>query len=52
MKKVLSILAVSILFVGFTSCEAETSLEETDALYTVDQNAGEDDQTEPERGGN
>ena len=43
MKKGLSILALAILTLGFTSCEAETNLEETDALYEVDQYAGEDD---------
>ena len=33
MKKVVSILAVAVMSVGLFSCEVETSLEETDALF-------------------
>ena len=51
MKKVFAILALGLLTIGMTSCEAETDLAETDALYTVDQNAGEDDNDPDERGG-
>ena len=42
MKKVLSIFALAIFTMGLTSCEAETNLEETEALY-VDMNASDDD---------
>lgn len=41
MKKVLSILALALFTIGLTaSCEADTSLEETDALYQM---ASDDD---------
>ncbi|WP_159075817.1 hypothetical protein [Muricauda brasiliensis] len=46
MKKVLSILAVALLTVGFYSCEAETDVQDTEAMFeqlTVDQNATDDD---------
>ena len=42
MKKVLSIFALAIFAFGLTSCEAETNLEETEALY-IDMDASEDD---------
>ncbi|NVN18416.1 hypothetical protein GUA46_08690 [Muricauda sp. HICW] len=46
MRKVLSILAVAFLTVGFYSCEAETDVQETEAMFeqlTLDQNATDDD---------
>ena len=37
MKKVLSVLAVAVFSIGLFSCEPETSVAETDALYdTID----------------
>ena len=50
MKKVLSIFALAIFTMGLTSCEAETNLEETEALY-VDMDASEDDDNPDDRGG-
>ncbi len=50
MKKVLSILAMALLTIGFYSCEAETDVQDTEAMFeqiTVDQNAlSDDDETE------
>ncbi|MEQ5792804.1 hypothetical protein J4E06_17185 [Muricauda sp. NFXS6] len=49
MKKVLSILAVTLLTVGFYSCETETDVQDTEAMYeqlTVDQNATDDAEAE------
>lgn len=46
MRKALSILALALLTVGFYSCEAETDVQETEALFKqlqVDQNATDDD---------
>jgi len=54
MKKVLSILAVALLTVGFYSCEAETDVQDTEAMFeqlTVDQNATDDDDTAPDARG-
>jgi hypothetical protein len=48
MRKALSILALALLTVGFYSCEAETDVQETEALFKqlqVDQNATDDDGT-------
>lgn len=56
MRKVLSILAVALLTVGFYSCEAETDVQDTEAMFeqlTIDQNASDDDVTVPDgRGDN
>ncbi|MEM7381345.1 MAG: hypothetical protein AAF361_09145 [Bacteroidota bacterium] len=43
MKKVLSIFAVAVMCVGLFSCEDESSIEETQALY---ENLGETDATD------
>ena len=53
MKKAFSILAVITLTIGLFSCEADTNIEETEALFDVEQNAtdGQEDESE-ERGGN
>ncbi|WP_159076289.1 hypothetical protein [Flagellimonas amoyensis] len=55
MKKLLSILALALLTVGFYSCEAETDIQETEALFQqLDQNAtdgthsNDDDRTDGE----
>ncbi|MCB0373237.1 MAG: hypothetical protein KDD31_09535 [Muricauda sp.] len=48
MRKALSILALALLTVGFYSCEAETDVQETEAMFKqlqVDQNATDDDGT-------
>ena len=40
MKKVLSILALALLTLGFASCEADTNVQDTEALFqALDQNA-------------
>jgi len=45
MKKVLSILALALLTLGFASCEADTNVQDTEALFqALDQNAGTDGQ--------
>jgi outer membrane biogenesis lipoprotein LolB len=47
MRKVLSILALALLTVGFYSCEAETDVQDTEAMFKqlqVDQNATDGDQ--------
>ncbi|WP_421824801.1 hypothetical protein [Flagellimonas oceanensis] len=49
MKKVLSILAMALLTIGFYSCEAETDVQDTEAMFeqiTVDQNASDDDEVD------
>ncbi len=44
MKKVVAILAVVVLSVGFYSCEKDNSAEDTQALYeTLDVSAGGDE---------
>jgi len=46
MKKVFSILALALLTVGFYSCETETDVQETEAMFQqlqIDQNATDDD---------
>lgn len=46
MKKVFSILALALLTVGFYSCETETDVQDTEAMFeqlTIDQNATDDD---------
>ncbi|MEM9363327.1 MAG: hypothetical protein AAGA43_11855 [Bacteroidota bacterium] len=53
MKKVFGIVAVAVFSLGLFSCEAETNVEETEALFEtldVDGNSGEGDGTiDPER---
>ncbi|MEC3966555.1 hypothetical protein [Flagellimonas halotolerans] len=54
MKKVFSILAMALLTVGFYSCETETDVQETEAMFeqiTVDQNATDDDVSNPDARG-
>jgi len=51
MKKVLSILALALLTVGFYSCETETDVQETEAMFQqlqVDQNATDDAELDPD----
>ncbi len=51
MKKVLSILAVTLLTVGFYSCETETDVQDTEAMYeqlTIDQNATDNESSDPD----
>ena len=46
MKKLFSILAVALLTVGFYSCEDETDVQDTEAMFeqlTLDQNATDGD---------
>lgn len=51
MKKVASIFAVVIMSVGlFTSCESETSVEDSDALYELDLRADRDKDYVPTTG--
>jgi hypothetical protein len=56
MRKVLSILAMALLTVGFYSCEAETDVQDTEAMFeqlTIDQNATDGDVSSPDgRGDN
>ncbi len=56
MKKVFSILALALLTVGFYSCETETDVQETEALFeqlTIDESATDDDVIPPDgRGDN
>lgn len=47
MRKVLSILALALLTVGFYSCEAETDIQDTEALFEqMDQNATDGTQSD------
>ncbi|SDQ70148.1 hypothetical protein [Flagellimonas zhangzhouensis] len=49
MKKVFTILALALMTVGFYSCEAETDVQDTEAMFeqlTIDQNASDDDDLE------
>jgi len=49
MKKAVSIFAILIMTIGMFSCEAETNLEETDAVYELNIDAavdGDDIKTE------
>ncbi|WP_437395220.1 hypothetical protein [Flagellimonas lutimaris] len=51
MKKVLSILALALLTVGFYSCETETDVQETEAMFQqlqVDQNATDGEDLDPD----
>ncbi|WP_293295072.1 hypothetical protein [Allomuricauda sp.] len=51
MKKVFSILALAMLTVGFYSCESETDVQETEALFeqlTIDESATDDDVMPPD----
>jgi len=56
MKKVLSIFAVALLTVGFYSCETETDVQDTEAMYeqlTIDQNATDSEEADKDsRGSN
>ena len=46
MKKVASILAVVVMAIGMFSCQPESSVEETQALYDIqDTNANDNDST-------
>ncbi|WP_375324669.1 hypothetical protein [Flagellimonas sp. GZD32] len=54
MKKVLTILTLALMTVGFYSCEAETDVQETEAMFeqlTLDQNASDDDEISPDERG-
>ncbi|SHI93501.1 hypothetical protein [Pseudozobellia thermophila] len=42
MKRVASIFAVVVMAIGMFSCEAETNLEETDAVYELNIDAATD----------
>ncbi|WP_209400026.1 hypothetical protein [Pseudozobellia sp. WGM2] len=42
MKKVASIFAVVVMAIGMFSCEAETNLEETEAVYKLNVDAATD----------
>jgi len=49
MKKVMSILALALLTIGISSCEADTNIQDTEALFEqLDQNAtdGQDSDVE------
>ncbi len=51
MKKVFSILALALLTVGFYSCETETDVQETEAMFQqlqIDQNATDDADLDPD----
>ena len=48
MKKVASVFAVVVMSVGMFSCEAETNLDETEAVYELNLQAGDGDHTETE----
>ena len=49
MKKVLSILALALLTIGITSCEADTNIQDTEALFVqLDQNATDGDDSDVE----
>lgn len=49
MRKLLSILALALLTVGFYSCEAETDIQDTEALFEqLDQNATDGTQSDDE----
>ncbi|WP_349351365.1 MULTISPECIES: hypothetical protein [unclassified Flagellimonas] len=56
MKKVFSILALALLTTGFYSCETETDVQDTEAMFeqlTLDQNATDgDDADKDSRGSN
>ena len=41
----MSLAAICLMVIGMASCEAETSLDETDALYDVELQANDDDST-------
>ena len=51
MKKVFSILALALFTTGFYSCETETDVQDTEAMFeqlTLDQNATDDDEITPD----
>ena len=53
MKKVVSFAAICLMVLGMTSCEAETSLDETEALYDIELQANDDDENaSTDKGGN
>lgn len=56
MKKVFTILALAFMTVGFYSCEAETDVQDTEAMFkelTIDQNSSDDEEVSPDgRGDN
>lgn len=54
MKKVLSIFAVALFTIGLFSCEAETSLDETNNLYDINacDGCGDPDDERGTGGGN
>ncbi|GAB4507614.1 MAG: hypothetical protein Tsb004_02850 [Allomuricauda sp.] len=56
MKKVFSILALALLTTGFYSCETETDVQDTEAMFeqlTLDQNATDNEEAEKDsRGSN
>ncbi|MBO6829635.1 hypothetical protein [Allomuricauda sp.] len=55
MKKVFSILALALLTTGFYSCETETDVQDTEAMFeqlTLDQNATDGEYNEPDSRGN
>ncbi len=53
MKKVVAILAVVVVSVGFYSCEKDNSVEDTQALYeTLETSASDTHEGDGSRGGN
>ena len=47
MKKVMSILALALLTIGISSCEADTNIQDTEALFEqLDQNATDGDDSD------
>lgn len=50
MKKVLSVFAVVVMSVGLFSCEADSSVEETQALYELEEVDATDDDSVEETG--
>jgi len=49
MKKVMSILALALLTIGISSCEADTNIQDTEALFEkLDQNATDGDDSDVE----
>jgi len=49
MKKALSVLALALLTFGISSCEAESNIQDTEALFQqLDQNASDGDDSDVE----
>ena len=46
MKKTLSILAIAIFGLGLVSCENDSNVEDTEALFDIEQNATDEDDNE------